>query len=52
MSGYLIDYKPRNSNVNVELDLKNYATKEELKNITHVDTSSFALKTNLVSLKT
>ena len=31
--------------------MKNYATKEELKNITHVDTSSFALKTNLASLK-
>ena len=36
----------------LELDLKNYTTKEELKNITHVDTSSFALKTNLASLKT
>ena len=29
MSGYLTDYKPRSSNVKVELDLKNYATKEE-----------------------
>ena len=52
MSDYLTDYKPGNSNVKVELDLKNYATKEELKNITHVDTSSFALKTNLALLKT
>ena len=52
MSDYLTDYNPGNSNVKVELDLKNYATKEELKNITHVDTSSFTLKTNLVSLKT
>ena len=52
MSDYLTDYKPRDKNVKVELDLKNYATKEELKNITHVDTSSFALKTNLASLKT
>ena len=52
MSDCLTDYKPRNSNVKVELNLKNYATKEELKNITHVDTSSFALKTNLASLKT
>ena len=33
-------------------DLSNYATKEEIKNISHVDTSSFALKTNLASLKT
>ena len=30
----------------------NYATKIDLKNVTHVDTSSFALKTNLVNLKT
>ena len=52
MSDYLTDYNPRSSNVKVELDLKNYATKEELKNITHVHTSSFALKTNLASLKT
>ena len=52
MGDYLTDCKPGNSNVKVELDLKNYATKEELKNIFHVDTSSFALKTNLVSLKT
>ena len=52
MSDYLTDYKPRSSNVKVELDLKNYATKEELKNIAHVHTSSFALKTNLASLKT
>ena len=34
------------------MDLKNYATKEELKNITHVDTSSYTLKANLASLKT
>ena len=44
MSDYLTDYKPRDSSVKVELDLENYATKEDLKNITHVDTSSFALK--------
>ena len=49
MSDYLTDYIPGNSNVKVELDLKNYATKEELKNSIHVDTSSFALKTNLAS---
>ena len=52
MGDYLTDYNPGNSNVMVELDLKTYATKEELKSITHVDTSSFALKTNLTSLKT
>ena len=35
----------------VELDLTNYATKNDLKNITHVDVSSFASKTNLAGLK-
>ena len=39
-------------NIKVKIDLNNYATKEDIKNITHVDTSSFALKTNLSSLKT
>ena len=38
-------------NINVKVDLSNYATKTDLKNITHVDTSSFVLKTNLASLK-
>ena len=39
-------------NINVKVDLCNYATETDLKNITHVDTSSFALKTNSASLKT
>ena len=39
-------------NINVKVDLSNYATRIDLKNMTHVDTSSFALKTDLVSLKT
>ena len=39
-------------NINVKVDLSNYATKTDLKNVTHVDTSSFAIKTNLASLKT
>ena len=39
-------------NINVKVDLSNYATKTELKNVTHVDTSSFALKGNLANLKT
>ena len=39
-------------NINVKVDLSNYATKINLKNVTHVDTSSFALKTNLARLKT
>ena len=39
-------------NINVKVDLSNYATKTDLKNVTHVNTSSFALKTNLANLKT
>ena len=39
-------------NINVKVDLSNYATKTDLKNVTHVDSSSFALKTNLANLKT
>ena len=37
---------------NAKVDLLNYATKIDLKNVTHIDTSGFALKTNLASLKT
>ena len=39
-------------NINVKVDYSNYATKTDIKNISHVDTSSFALKTNLANLKT
>ena len=39
-------------NINVKLDLLNYATKSDIKNISHVDTLSFALKTNLANPKT
>ena len=39
-------------NINAKVDFSYYATKTDLKNITHIDTSSFALKTNLASLKT
>ena len=39
-------------NINVKVDLSNYATKTDIKNLSHVVTSSFALKTNLASLKT
>ena len=45
-------YEPFGGNINVKVDLSNYATKADIKNISHVDTSSFALKTNLASLKT
>ena len=44
-------YDPFSGNINVKVDLSNYATKADIKNITHVDTSSFALKTNLANLK-
>ena len=48
--------KPFNSHfgdsIKVKIDLSNYATKTDIKNISHVDTSSFALKTNLANLKT
>ena len=49
---YYPPYKSFSNNVKVELDLTNYATKADLKNITHVDVSSFASKTNLAALKT
>ena len=38
-------------NINVKVDLSNYATKDDLKNVTHIGTTSFALKTNLANLK-
>ena len=45
-------HKPFLEDINVKVDLSNYATKADIKNISHVDTSSFALKENLASLKT
>ena len=45
-------YEPFGGDITVKVDLSNYATKKDIKNITHVDTSSFALKTNLANLKT
>ena len=47
--------KPKKSfgrNINVKVDLPNYETKADIKNISYVDTSGFALKTNLADLKT
>ena len=52
MTTYYPPYKSSSNNVKVELDLTNYATKTDLKNITHIDVSSFASKTNLAALKT
>ena len=45
-------YEPFGGNINVKVDLSSYATKADIKNISHVDTSSFVIKTNLASLKT
>ena len=45
-------YEAFSRDINVKVDLSNYATKADIKNISHVDTSSFALKTNLANLKT
>ena len=45
-------FRSLGGNINVKVDLSNYATKSDIKNISHVDTSSFALKTNLANLKT
>ena len=44
-------YKSSSNNIKIELDLSNYATKDDVKNITHVDVSSYATKTNLSALK-
>ena len=52
MSAYYPPYRSSSNNVKVELNLTNYATKTDLNNITHVDVSSFATKTNLAALKT
>ena len=52
MSQYFPPYRTFGGNVKVELDLSSYATKTDLKNVTHADVSSFALKSNLASLKT
>ena len=51
MSAYYPPYKSSSSNIKVESNLTNYATKTDLKNITHTDVSSFASKTNLAALK-
>ena len=45
-------YEPFSGDINVKVDLSNYATKADIKNISHIDTSSFALKRNLANLKT
>ena len=44
-------YERFGGDINVKVHLSNYATKTDIKNISHVDTSSFALKANLANLK-
>ena len=45
-------YRSFGRNINVKVDLYNYATKSDLQNVTQVHTSIFARKTNLASLRT
>ena len=53
MSQYFAkSYEPFGGDINVKIDLSNYVTKADVKNVSHVDTSNFALKSNLASLKT
>ena len=52
MTQHYPPYRSSSNNIKVILDLVNYATITDLKNITHVDVSSFASKTNLAALKT
>ena len=53
MSQYFPEpYEPFGEDINVKVDFSNYGTKTDLKNVSHVDVSSFALKSNLASLKT
>ena len=49
---YYPPYRSSSNNIKVKLDLVNYATKTDLKNITHAGVSNFASKTNLAALKT
>ena len=51
MSEYFPELNTSGGRVKVELDLSNYATKSDLKNATGIDTSKFAKKVDLASLK-
>ena len=52
MSQYFPSYRFHGDDIKVELDLSSFTRKADLKNVTHVDVSSFASKTNLANLKT
>ena len=45
-------YEPFGGDITVKVDLSNYATNTDIKNVSHIHNSSFALKSNLASLKT
>ena len=51
MRKYFPPYNNSSENIKVELDLSNYAAKKDIKDITHIDASGFAFKTNLAALK-
>ena len=51
ISQYFPPYRVFGGNVKVDLGLSNYATKVNLKNVTHIDIGNLALKSNLASLK-
>ena len=52
MSQYFLKPSNQKENIKVEINLSNYATKKDINDLTHVDTSNFALKTNLANIKT
>ena len=53
MSQYFSEpFRSFGGNINIKVDLFNYATKTDLKNVTHVHTSNFALKANLANKQT
>ena len=49
---YAEPYEPFGGDISVKVDLPNYATKADIKNVSHIDTSSFEFKTNLANSKT
>ena len=49
MSQYFLKPSSHEENINVKIDLTNYATKKDMNDITHIDTSNFALKSNLAN---
>ena len=43
-------YEPFSGDINVKVDLSNYPIKTDIKNISHVDTSSFSLESKMYQL--